>query len=449
MHKKFTFLLAACLVFLSMGSAFSQTPESTNGAVNAKENVQEISLTADIAPSKQVQVIPKVSGTLEEISVELGDKVERGEVIARIDSEDIALQVKQAEAALISAKANYEKAKSLTRIQAENNFRTAQAGFLSAQAQFDLTKTTSETEFFAGLSQVSAALKIAQANLTKAVKGARKEEIQQAEAAYEQALANFHTAQKDLQRAEDDYNRGAIPEQALDKAKLGFEVAQAQLASAKAALELIKKGAREEDIQIAEANVEQAKANLEKLEKLKKAKSWEVQIQGAKAQLENARSGYLIAKTSWEDKLWEKDLELARAQVQNAQAALELTKSRLEDYTIKAPISGIVSGRFVDEGSVVGPGTPLVSIVDISSVKIVLHVSQEYLDKISLTRKIAVQIENYLDKVFTPQEVNISPTMDPLSRKIKVEVKIPNSDLRIKPGMFARVKLILGERDKR
>ncbi|HHF98373.1 MAG TPA: efflux transporter periplasmic adaptor subunit, partial [Candidatus Aerophobetes bacterium] len=72
------------------------------------------------------------------------------------------------------------------------------------------------------------------------------------------------------------------------------------------------------------------------------------------------------------------------------------------------------------------------------------------LDKIPLTRKIALQIENYLDKVFTPKEINISPVMDPLSRKIKVEVIIPNPDLKIKPGMFARVKLILaqGENEK-
>lgn len=431
-------LVVLSVVFSGATVAFSQTGESTS-------EIKEISLTADVAPIRQVQVVPKVSGTLEELTVELGDEVKKGQVIARIDSKDIALQVKQAEAALISARVNYDKAKSLAKIQAENNFKNAKASFQSARAQFDLVKATARTEFFTGLHQAQAALKIAQANLAKAKEGAREEEIKRAEAAYQQALANFHNAERDLQRAEDDYNRGAIPEQALDKAKLAFEVAQAQLASAKASLELIKKGAREEDIQIAEANVEQAKSALENLEKLREAKSWEVKIQQTQTQLENARSAYELARKSWEDKLWEKDIELTRAQVQNAQAALELVKSRLEDCTIKAPISGIVSGRFADEGSLASPGQPLVSIVDISSVKIVLHIGEEYLDKVPLTRKIAVQIENYLDKVFTPQEINISPTMDPRSRKIKVEVKIPNPGLRIKPGMFARVKLILEE----
>lgn len=448
MKGKIILLMVFSLILSGVGGVFAQAEETTPAEAKAtSKTVQEISLTADIAPVRQVQIMSKVSGTLEEIFVELGDKVEKNQVIAKIDSKDITLQVKQAEAVLISGRANYRKANSLVKIEAETNFKRAETAFNAAQAQLDMIEATAETEFFTGLQQAQAALKIAQANLTKAEEGARPEEIQRAEAAYQQALANFHNAEKDLQRAEDDYNRGAMPEQILDKTKLGFEVAQAQLASAKANLELIRKGARKEDIQMAEAQVQQAKAALENLEKLREAKSWEVKTQGTQTQWENARSALELAKTSWEDKLWEGDVQLAEAQVQQAEAALELVKSRLEDCTIKSPISGIISGRFADEGSLVGPGQPLVSIVDISSVKIILHIGEENLNKVLLTKKIVVTIENYLDQAFTPQEINISPTMDPLSRKIKVEVKIPNPDLRIKPGMFARIKLILEEEE--
>jgi multidrug resistance efflux pump len=329
MFEKVGFLIIAGLIFLGTGAAFSQAQEASPVKTNSatKEPVQEISLTADIDPFKKVQVVPEVNGTLQEISVDLGDIVEKGKVIARIDSESIALQVQQAEAAL----------------------------------------------------------KIAQANLSKAKKGAREEEIEQAQAAYQQALASFHNAQEELQRAEDDYSRGAIPEQSLDTAKLNTEVAKAQLAQAKASFELTKKGSREEDIQIAEADVK------------------------------------------------------------NAEASLKLAKSNLEDCTIEAPISGTVEERFADEGSVVGPGQPLLSMVDISLVKVVLHVGEEILDKVPLTQKIAVTVENYLDQVFIPQKINIAPTMDPESRKIEAKVIIPNPDLRLKPGMFARVKLILTE----
>lgn len=441
MFRKIVLLVVVSIGFSILGAGLSTAQESDS----TKEIPQSISLTADIAPSKKVQVVPEVNGTLEEISVDLGSQVKKGEVVARIDSKDIALQVKQAEAGLLSAQANYRKAETMSRIQAETNFKRAEAAFQSAQAQWNLTESTAETEFFSNLKQAEAALKIAQANLSKAKEGARTEEVAQVEAAYQQALANFHNAEKELQRAKDDYSRGAIPEQALDKAKLSYEVAQAQLASAKANLELIKKGARDEDIQIAEANVKQAQASLENLEKMKETESWKVKIEGARAQLENARSSLKVASVSLEEKLWEEDIQLAKAQLEQAKASLELAKSRLEDCTIRAPISGIVEQRFADEGSLVGPGQPLLSIVDISSVKIVLHIGEEYLDDIPLTKKVAVSIENYLDEIFTPQEINISPTMDPRSRKIKVEVVIPNPDLRIKPGMFARVKLLFEE----
>jgi len=436
------FSVTLSLIFLAGVGAFSAAQE-TSAAEN--KPLREISLTADIAPFKRVQVMPKVSGSLDEILVNLGDSVEKGQIIARIDSTDAALQVKQAEAGFISAKANYEKAKVLAKIQAETNLRKAEAAFQSAQAQLKLAEATAEQEFLSQLEQAEAALIIAQANLSKVKEGARLEEVQQVEAAYEQALANFHNAEKELQRTEDDYNRGAIPEQALDKAKLAYKVARAQLAQAKANLELIKKGARDEDIQIAEANVKKAHLALENLRKMREAESWKVKIQGAQAQWENARSILELARVSWENKLWEEDIQLVKAQLQQAQAALELTKSHLKDCTIKAPVSGIVAERFTDEGALVSPGQPLLSIVDISLVKIVLHVGEEILDKISYTKKIAVRIEGYLDQVFTPKEINISPIMDPRNRKIKVEVIIPNPELRIKPGMFARVKLLLSE----
>jgi len=68
-----------------------------------------------------VNVIPKVNGTLKEVRVKLGDEVKEGEVIARIDEREYLLGVKQAEAALLSAKASYEKASSILKMQAEAN----------------------------------------------------------------------------------------------------------------------------------------------------------------------------------------------------------------------------------------------------------------------------------------------------------------------------------------
>jgi len=73
----------------------------------------------------------------------------------------------------------------------------------------------------------------------------------------------------------------------------------------------------------------------------------------------------------------------------------------------------------------------------------VLHILDKELDKVKLTKKVILSMDNYLREVVVPQEINVSPTVDPRSRKIEVQIKVPNPKRRIKPGMFPNVKLIL------
>ena len=386
-RKIFSVGMLAVMMFCLLGISYSQEKKEIVTAVKVtaakKEQIsQQLSLTADIGPQSSVTIVPKVSGTLEEIKVKLGDRVKEGEVIAKIESREFLLGVKQAEAA-----------------------------FSAAQTQWNLAKATAQTEFFSNLAQVQSALKVAQANLDKIRKGAREEEIERVDAAYQQALANAQTTEKDLNRARDNYEKGAISDQQFDGAQLQFRVAQAGLESAKANLDLIKKGAREEDIKVVEAQVEQTQASLKNLESLKEAKSWEAKIKGVQAQAEQA------------------------------EVALGLAKIRLEDCTIKAPISGIISKRFVDVGAMVGPTQPLVSIVDIDTVKLLTHVSDEDLDKVKLTQEVEVKVGTYLNRSYEVKEINISPVMDPLSRKIEVKINISNPDYLLKPGMFPKIKL--------
>jgi len=388
MYRKIFFVgMLAVMMFCLLGISYSQEKKGIVAAVKVtavkKGQIgQELSLTADVGPQSSVTIVPKVGGTLEEIKVKLGDRVKEGEVIAKIESREFLLGVKQAEAA-----------------------------FSAAQTQWNLAKATAQTEFFSNLAQVQAALKVAQANLDKIRKGAREEEIERVDAAYQQALANAQTTEKNLNRARDNYEKGAISDQQFDGAQLQFKVAQAGLESAKANLDLIKKGAREEDIKVVEAQVEQTQASLKSLESLKEAKSWEAKIKGVQAQAEQA------------------------------EVALGLAKIRLEDCTIKAPISGIISKRFVDVGAMVGPTQPLVSIVDIDTVKLLTHVSDEDLDKVKAAQKVEVKVSTYLNRSYEVKEINISPVMDPLSRKIEVKINISNPDYLLKPGMFPKIKL--------
>ena len=89
----------------------------------------------------------------------------------------------------------------------------------------------------------------------------------------------------------------------------------------------------------------------------------------------------------------------------------------------------------------VGPTQPLVSIVDIDTVKLLTHVSDEDLDKVKLTQEVEVKVGTYLNRSYQVKEINISPVMDPLSRKIEVKINISNPDYLLKPGMFPKIKL--------
>jgi len=387
--RRISAVMLVLTAFCLSGISYSQEKEEVSvpvkvAPVQRGEIAQELSLTADVGPQSSVTIVPKVGGILEEIRVELGDGVKKGQVIAKIEDREYSLGVKQAEAA-----------------------------FSAAETQWNLVKATAETEFLSNLEQVEAALKMAQANLDKIRKGARKEEIERADAAYKQALENAEAMQKDLSRARDNYEKGAISDQQFDRAELQFKVAQAGLQSARANLDLTKKGAREEDVKVVEAQVEQTQAQLKTLESFKEAKSWEAKIKGAEAG------------------------------AQQAEVALGLAKIRLDDCTIKAPISGMISKRFVDVGAMVGPTQPLVSIVDVDTVKLLTHVNDEDIDLVKSAQRVAVKVDTYLDKVFEVKEINISPAMDPLSRKIEVEIKISNSDYLMKPGMFPRVRLLV------
>jgi RND family efflux transporter MFP subunit len=84
-----------------------------------------------------------------------------------------------------------------------------------------------------------------------------------------------------------------------------------------------------------------------------------------------------------------------------------------------------------------------VSIVDIDTVKLLTHASDEDLNKVKLTQKAEVKVGTYLNRIYEVKEINISPVMDPLSRKIEVEIEISNPDYLIKPGMFPRIRLLV------
>ena len=106
-------------------------------------------------------------------------------------------------------------------------------------------------------------------------------------------------------------------------------------------------------------------------------------------------------------------------------------------YEIKSDVKGVVVRVLQNPGALVGPATPLISMVDIDTVKAVPAVDELKIRFVRLGQAVKVRLQAYPNEVFNAVVTNISPVANPATRTIEVEVSIPNANHRIKPGMYA------------
>jgi membrane fusion protein (multidrug efflux system) len=173
--------------------------------VVSKSLTYSIKVTGDILPLMQVDLFPKVSGYLERIDVHIGDVVKQGQVIAQIDQTDFLQKVKEIEAKVAQAK-----------------------------AQFAEIET-----------------------------GTRAEELRQAEETVRQAQSRFENAKLQHERIEALYKREVISKKERDVSDMDYVVAEAQLASSQQQLKLLREGARQEVKDASQAKLKEMEAILE------------------------------------------------------------------------------------------------------------------------------------------------------------------------------------------
>jgi len=401
---------------------------------------EELFLVGNIEAASEVTVFPKVAGKVLKISVDEGSKVSKGDVIARIEDKELKLQVGQAEAAVEAARAGLNQAKSLAEVRVRSQIAQAQAGFTSAGAALNQVKDLAGTRALSQLEQAEAGLAALRANLKKIRDGARPEEKRQIEATVQQAKAGLDNAQADLERIENLYGKGAVSKQTLEATQTRTTVAQAQYETALQQLKLVETGAREEDILAMESQVKQAEAGLDLAKSAIDKKSWEKDIEMAQGQYNQAKAGLDATKALEKAKSWEAEITVSETGLKQAETALELAQEMLNNATITAPLSGVVSMRFLDEGGMASPATPLFTIVAMNKVKAVVDVTEADVGKVSPNSKAFVSVEAFPEQV-TGQVTLISPTLRVMSRTASVEITIDNSSHKLKPGMFAKVTL--------
>ncbi len=142
---------------------------------------------------------------------------------------------------------------------------------------------------------------------------------------------------------------------------------------------------------------------------------------------------------------------ISKQQLDQAKTQLEIAETAManlgENTSLQSPVSGVVTARNYDPGDV-AMQLPILTIENINPVKVKVNVSESYYSQVVKGMQVEVQADAIGDEIFNGTVSLIYPTLDPVSHTFVVEVTVPNGDQRLRPGMFARVKMNFGSNDR-
>jgi multidrug efflux pump subunit AcrA (membrane-fusion protein) len=142
-------------------------------------------------------------------------------------------------------------------------------------------------------------------------------------------------------------------------------------------------------------------------------------------------------------------LSQARAALDSARAQTSLALKALADATIRAPFSGYVSARATSAGEFVNNQSRFLTLDRITPLKLELQVPEGEIARLRPGLTVRASVQAWPAESFEGAIVALSPSVQPASRSLLVEARFPNTDLRLKPGMFATARIDLGSREKR
>lgn len=122
-----------------------------------------------------------------------------------------------------------------------------------------------------------------------------------------------------------------------------------------------------------------------------------------------------------------------------------------ENTLLEAPFDGIITGKYLEDGELYSgaPGmsgkAAVVTLMQINPVKIIVSISEQYFPLIRNGMKVRVAADVYPDKSFDGTIFRVHPTIDAMSRTFRAEVRISNGSELLRPGMFARAFIDMGE----
>lgn len=348
---------------------------------------------------RKMDVAFKTAGRLVELLKDEGERVEVGQLLARLDPEQLRRVKERDEAGIVAAR--------------------------SGMAQLEQAIAMQEAAVTAELALREAEVRAARAKLAELREGARKQEIAQAKAAVADLRTRREQAARDLDRAKKLAAAEDISVAQLDQYQVRLDTAVAQLDSAEQRLALVEEGPRRTDIEMAQAQVARTEAALRLAETQR---------------LEIARK--------------REDRNVRRAEMQRSEANVRVIETQLDDTAARSPLTGVVLVRSADPGEVVAAGTPVLTLGEIDKPWFRGYVPQEKLGRVKLGLPVVVRSDSYPGKTyagrisfiaseaeFTPKQIQTREERVKLVYRIKVEVENPRQELKLNMPVDAEIRL--------
>ena len=139
-------------------------------------------------------------------------------------------------------------------------------------------------------------------------------------------------------------------------------------------------------------------------------------------------------------------LDVARGTMNRARSRQKQDEAMLSKTVILAPFSGVLGLRQISEGAYLKAGEDIVRLESINSLKMDFRVPEVYAPKIKAGQQVQIKVDAYPTEIFRGKIYALEPSMDDKTRTVVARAEVPNPDAKLKPGMFARVNVLLETR---
>ncbi len=255
----------------------------------------------------------------------------------------------------------------------------------------------------------------------------------------------------------------------IDHENLDLQLKQSMAAknAVQAQLDLLRSGARIEDISQAKEIVSQAETNLNlvstdrsRFEKLLNERAiTRKQFDDVDARYKVALSQYNSAKANLKkvkNMARKEEITALAAKVNQAEAAADLIKKGIRDSYITSPINGQIVKSFIETGETAAPMSSLVKINNLSNAEMIIYVSETDLGRVKLGQRVEISTDTFKDKAYEGRVTFISPEAEFTPKNIQtkdertklvfaVKIKASNPDRELKAGMPADAKIFISE----